>query len=88
MCSELNSHFYFELERFYPPGAEDLSKNHLFGIFHASTPPGYRVNTIIIIVHYDVPPQSIEDYFQESGRGGRSGENTLSIIYRKPFSKT
>ena len=38
------------------------------------------VNTII---HYGAPC-SIEEYFQESGRGGRSGENASSIIYWKP----
>lgn len=38
------------------------------------------VNTII---HYGAP-QSIEDYFQESGRGGRSGESACSIVCRLP----
>ncbi len=38
------------------------------------------VNTII---HYGAP-QSIEDYFQESGRGGRSGESACSTVYWKP----
>ena len=38
------------------------------------------VNTII---HYGAP-QRIEDYFQESGRGGRSGSNARSIMYWKP----
>lgn len=38
------------------------------------------VNTII---HYGAP-SSMEDYFQASGRGGRSGESARSIIYWKP----
>ena len=38
------------------------------------------VNTII---HYGAP-SSLEDYFQESGRGGRSGCSAQSIIYWKP----
>ena len=38
------------------------------------------VNTII---HYGAP-SSIEDYFQASGRGGRSGDSAQSIIYWTP----
>ena len=38
------------------------------------------VNTII---HYGAPG-SIEDYFQQSGRGGRSGAAARSIVYWKP----
>ena len=38
------------------------------------------VNTII---HYGAP-SSIEDYFQASGRGGRSGESAQSLIYWTP----
>jgi len=39
------------------------------------------VNTII---HYGAP-HSIDDYFQESGRGGRSGGDAHSIVYWKPI---
>ena len=39
------------------------------------------VNTVI---HYGAP-HSIDDYFQESGRGGRSGDDAQSIIYWKPI---
>lgn len=35
------------------------------------------------ILHYGAPC-SIDDYFQESGRGGRSGDNSSSVIYWKP----
>jgi superfamily II DNA helicase RecQ len=38
------------------------------------------VNTII---HYGAP-SSIEDYFQASGRGGRSGDSAQSIVYWTP----
>ena len=38
------------------------------------------VNTVI---HYGAP-LSMEDYFQESGRGGRGGENAVSTVYWKP----
>lgn len=38
------------------------------------------VNTII---HYGAP-SSIEDYFQASGRGGRSGDSAYSIVYWTP----
>ena len=39
------------------------------------------VNTII---HYGAP-NSIEDYFQESVRGRRSGDDAQSIVYWKPI---
>ena len=39
-----------------------------------------EVNTI---VHYGAPV-SIEDYSQESGRGGRNGASACSVIYWKP----
>ena len=39
------------------------------------------VNTVI---HYGAP-SSIEDYFQESGRGGRSGDDAQSLVYWKPI---
>lgn len=38
------------------------------------------VNTIL---HYGAP-KSIDDYFQESGRGGRGGHHASSVIYWKP----
>ena len=40
----------------------------------------HDVNTII---HYGAP-RSLEDYFQESGRGGRSGSGAQSVIYWRP----
>ena len=36
------------------------------------------------ITHYGAPPSSMEDYFQGSGRGGRSGDSTRSVVYWKP----
>jgi len=36
------------------------------------------------IIHYGAP-HSIDDYFQESGRGGRSGGDAHSIVYWKPI---
>ena len=35
------------------------------------------------IVHYDAP-RSLDDYFQESGRAGRSGEQASSIVFWCP----
>ena len=37
------------------------------------------VNTVY---HYGAP-QSIDDYFQESGRGGRSGDAARSVVFWK-----
>lgn len=40
MCSELYAYFHFKLgeKSYYPAGAEHLSRNHIFGMFHACTP--------------------------------------------------
>ena len=35
------------------------------------------------VIHYGTP-QSLEDYFQESGRGGRSGGDAVSTIFWTP----
>ena len=32
------------------------------------------------IVHW-TPPESVEMYVQQSGRGGRDGEKTVTVIY-------
>ena len=44
---------------------------------------GIDLRSVNTIVHYGAP-RSLEDYFQESGRGGRSGEPAKSIVYWKP----
>lgn len=41
---------------------------------------GIDLQNVNHIIHYGAP-RSIEDYFQESGRGGRSGDNAQSTIY-------
>lgn len=41
---------------------------------------GVNLRGLNSIVHYGAP-RSIDDYFQESGRGGRSGDNAQSIVY-------
>ena len=45
---------------------------------------GINLQGVNTIIHYGAP-RSIEDYFQESGRGGRSGESACSTIYWKPM---
>ena len=112
-CADLYAHFHFELGdgSYYPPGAEQVSDNRLFGMFHANTPQhnkqvvlssltrpdgvvrvvfatvalgmGINLRDVNTIVQYGAP-QSIEDYFQESGRGGRSGDPARSVVYWKP----
>ena len=42
-----------------------------------------HVRDVNYVIHYGAP-QSINDYFQESERGGRRGENAKAIIYWKP----
>jgi len=44
---------------------------------------GVNLQDVNNIVHYGAP-RSLEDYFQESGRGGRSGGDAVSTIYWKP----
>ena len=40
ICADLFSRFSYEMRKSqnYPPSAPELSKNRLFGMFHASTP--------------------------------------------------
>ena len=38
---------------------------------------GINLRDVDTIIHYG-GPQSIDDYFQESGRGGRSGQSAVS----------
>ena len=44
---------------------------------------GVHLKDINSVIHYGAP-KSMEDYFQESGRGGRSGGDAVSTIYWKP----
>lgn len=46
---------------------------------------GMRVNLCGVnrVVHYGAP-RSLEDYFQECGRAGRSGDQSFSTIYWCP----
>ena len=113
VCADLYAYFHYELgdQSYYPPGAERISDNRPFGMFHASTPQhnkdvilsslskpdgvvrvvfatvalrmGINLQDINTVIHYGAP-SSIEDYFQESGRGGRSGQQACSIVYWKP----
>ena len=43
---------------------------------------GIDVRDVNTIIHYGAP-RSLEDYFQESGRGGRAGAKARSIVYWK-----
>ena len=45
---------------------------------------GINLRDVNTIIHYG-GTQSIDDYFQESGRGGRSGQSARSIVYWKPI---
>ena len=44
---------------------------------------GIDLHGVDTIIHYGVP-SSIEDYFQASGRRGRSGDSAYSIVYWTP----
>lgn len=43
---------------------------------------GIDLQDVNTIIHYGAP-RSLEDYFQESSRGGRSGSSVLSVAYWK-----
>ena len=111
--ADLYAHFLYTLgvDSYHPPGAEQISDNRLFGMYHANTAAhnkeviqksmqdlhgvvrivfatvalGMGVNMVGVNTtwHYGAPT-CIEDYFQESGRSGRSGEQAKSIIFWKP----
>ena len=55
-------------------------------IVFATIALGMGVNMVGVntIWHYGAP-SSLDDYLQESGRGGRAGDQALSIIYWKPI---
>lgn len=44
---------------------------------------GVNFSDLNHIIHYGAP-SSLDDYFQESGRSGRSGEQAKSIVYWQP----
>ncbi len=44
---------------------------------------GVNVKEVNTVIHYGAP-RSIDDYFQESGRAGRSGDSARSIVFWKP----
>ena len=48
---------------------------------------GINLQNINTVIHYRAP-QSLEDYFQESGRAGRSGGDAVSTIYWKPVDSS
>lgn len=45
---------------------------------------GVNLCNVKTMIHYGAP-HSIDDYFQESGRGGRSGGDAHSVVYWKPI---
>jgi len=111
--ADLYAHFLYTLgnDSYYPPGAEHISDNRLFGMYHSNTSPhnkeviqrsmqepngvvrivfatialGMGVNMVGVNTtwHYGAP-SSLENYSQESGRAGRTGEHAKSIIFWKP----
>ena len=59
-----------------------LKADGVIRVVFATVALGMGVNFVGLnrIIHYGAP-SSIDDYFQESGRGGRSGEAAKSTIY-------
>ena len=62
-----------------------LDKCGVVRIIFATVALGMGVNMVGVnkIIHYGAP-HSMEDYMQESGRAGRSGDQALSVVYWKP----
>ena len=44
---------------------------------------GIDLQDVNTVIHYGAP-RSLEDYFQESGRGRRSGGSARSVVFWKP----
>ena len=104
MCSALYAHFLYTLgdNSYYPPGAQHMSDNRSFGMYHSCTDEhnkqvilksfshpdgvvrvvfatmalgmGVDFKGLDCTIHYGAP-RSLDDYFQESGRAGREGNN-------------
>ena len=113
MVADLYAHFVFSLgnKSYYPQGAETVSENRLFGMYHANTSPhnkdiiqksmliadgkvrivfatvalgmGENMVDVNTIWHYGAP-STLDDYLQESGRAGCSGNQATSIVFWKP----
>ena len=62
-----------------------LKPDGVVRVVFATNALGMGVNMAKVnrIIHYGAP-RSIDDYFQESGRAGRSGEQSSSLVYWKP----
>lgn len=60
-------------------------KDGVIRVVFATTALGMGVNFagLKTIIHYGAP-RTIDDYFQESGRGGRDGSQVISTIYWTP----
>ena len=61
-------------------------KDGIVRVIFATVALGMGINLCDVntIIHYG-GMNTIDDYFQESGRGGRSGEKARSIVYWKPI---
>ena len=62
-----------------------LKPDGVVPVVFATNALGMGVNMAKVnrIIHYGAP-RSIDDYFQESGRASRSGEQSSSLVYWKP----
>ena len=74
--------------QYYPPSAPELSENHLFGMFHASTPQHSKDvimrslqdchGTVRVVFASVAMGMGID--FQASGRRGKSGFSLLHSL--------
>lgn len=48
---------------------------------------GVDIRNVDLVIHFDMPT-SLEDYYQQAGRGGREGEHSRSILLYDPMDYT
>ncbi|KAL5474740.1 hypothetical protein EMCRGX_G026733 [Ephydatia muelleri] len=90
MCASLYAHFLHSLQdaSYYPSGAEQISDNLLFGMFHSCTDEHNKRVIMSGLIQIDgvvrVVFATMALDMEESGRAGRDHQKSQSRIFCKP----